>query len=79
MRAGDNVDILPRQRTKRAPYRSRNAYLLADYGDDRNRRIECDVLRFFVREIMRKFVAQRLDRAFRHGGRDNEADIVLRR
>ena len=47
----------------------RAAHVFADHGDDRDIRIDGDVLHFFVRHVLREFLAQSFDGALGIGAR----------
>ena len=54
----------PTELNVRAGNARRAAHVFADHGDDRDIRIERDVLHFFVRHVLREFLAQRFDGRF---------------
>src|SRR6185437_9997868 len=75
---GDDVDILATHGVESA---SRDAWgtahVLADHGYDCDAWIHGDVFHFFMRHILRKFLAESLDGPLRIGGGNDETDVVL--
>src|SRR5579863_3684660 len=78
LRDSDDIHAFAAQRTEGSPRDRKSAvHPLANHGDDRDVWVYGDVLDFFVRNVLREFISQCLDRALGIRCGDDEADVVL--
>ncbi len=75
----NDVHVLAAQCAECSASNSRNsAHVLSHYSDNRNFRIEGNVLHLFMCQIHSELTTKRLDRVLRQRRRNDQANIVLR-